>query len=426
MKTAARAKPANMPERRAVQERELPEHLLDALASLAESATGVQPSALDRRLLRGSVCRRMEALGVDDAAQYVSRCVESTEEQVALLEGVLNGETSFFRDAAVFAEMLRWCLARLAQNDAPLRILSAPCSTVEEAYSIAAMLLEAGAAPERFSIDALDFSPAAIAAARAGLYQPFALRSLASERQQELFEPARDGLRVRAALRGQVCFRVANLLEADVLRPRAYDLICCRNLLLYMQPQARLRIAVVLAEALRVDGRIVLGSADWGRDLEAWFALERPMQSLAVSLRQEGALEAGLPAPARRAPAVKSLFEKATLRVNQAQQDGHAKSARASEVVSKARRSHPDGDDVIEEVNALHRGALEAHRQNDVHLAEQLCRQALYLDNDHLPSIELLAKLHRPYVPPRLHLALHERLKRHRAKAPERRGGSAR
>jgi len=136
--------------------------ILDELATTAAATAGMQPSMLDRRNLKQTLKRRMEATHLHNSDAYLDLYRLSPEEQSNFLEGILNNETSFFRDTTVFAELARWAAAWFAVNTRPMRILSAPCSTGEEPYSIAAMLEHAGIPLDSFSIDALDLSASAI------------------------------------------------------------------------------------------------------------------------------------------------------------------------------------------------------------------------------------------------------------------------
>jgi len=376
--------------------------LLAELAATAAAIAGMQPSMLDRRNLRQTFKRRIEATGLNPES-YADRYRQSPEEQSTFLEGVLNGETSFFRDATVFAELSRWCLAWFAHNNGTLRILSAPCSTGEEPYSIAAMLEQSGIPLDRFTLEAIDLSSLAIEQARTAIYNGLSLRNLPQPAQSSFLERVPKGWRVKPHLRSHVTFRQANLLDPQTLEPEAYNLICSRNLLIYQSPEARTQMAASLAQALAPGGRLVIGAADWGRDLDAFFRLEEPVNSFALRLR-----DADLPS---------NSHTKTTTLPATAPKPSRSR-AELTNRTTKSRGNH-DPSDQLADVTALYRHALEAYLRSEEREAERLCRQTLYLETDHLPSLELLAKIHRPQASNRMQLALHARLKRHRAAAPQ-------
>jgi len=376
------------PKAASVADREPAPSLLDELASTAAAIAGMQASMLDRRSLRLTLNRRMAARHLTDCEAYLAFYTGDEEEQSIFLEGVLIGETSFFRDASVFAEMSRWCLGWFARHRRPMRILSAPCSTGEEPYSIAITLEHAGVALERFTIEALDISNVALEQAQAAVYKGFSLRNLPRPEQANFLEPFADGWRVSRRLRDLVHFRQANLMHSHALGRHEYDLICSRNLLLYQNPDARRQISGALANALAPGGRLIVGSADWGRDLDEIFLLEEPVNSFALRLRQPE--EHSVKKIARAAPDLKT-----------------STTVRRLPVKAAVKRQLAD-------VTDLYRKALQAYLRGEERESERLCRQTLYLEQDHMPSLELLNRMKRPHASTRMQFALRARLKRHR------------
>jgi chemotaxis protein methyltransferase WspC len=399
---------------------EPPPELLAQLGAAAAAVAGMQPSMLDQRGLAQTLKRRMEANRLTHPHAYFTLYNDSPEEQSLFLEGILNNETSFFRDANVFAEMSRWCLLWLSRNQRPLRILSAPCSTGEEPYSIAAMLVEAGVELDRFTLDALDLSTLALDQARAAIYTGFSLRNIPNPEQSHFLEPTAKAWRVKKALRHHVHFRQANLLSPDALAPDAYDLICSRNLLIYQSPEARRQIAANLAQALSPSGRLILGAADWGRDLDPLFRLEEPIPSFALSLRPPEAI----PTPTTNLSSRPKAAHSAAA-VERPASPRHKSPGPQPQTTTPTQARNPkfthatDPLAQLAHVTALYRQALEAFLRNDEPESERLCRQTLYLEPDHLPSLELLAKINRPHATGRMTFALHARLKRHRTAAAE-------
>ena len=371
--------------------------ILEELAATAAATAGMQPSMLDRRNLKQTLKRRMEITKHHNPETYLELYRISPEEQSNFLEGILNNETSFFRDTTVFTELARWTAAWFAIHTRPMRILSAPCSTGEEPYSIAAMLEQAGIPLASFSIDALDLSASAIQQAQTAIYTGLSLRNIPQPENAGFLERAPKGWRVKQHLRSHIQFRQANLLDPTTLEPHAYDLICSRNLMIYQTPEARRRMAETLAAALTPGGRLVLGAADWGRDLDEFFRLEEPVNSFALRLRE--------PEPSKP---------------QKPQISGPQKRANSPQTSTKTYTKNVvktalPASEQLADVTALYRHALEAYLRADEREAERLCRQTLYLEGDHLPSLELLAKIQRPLLHRRraLQHRRHARTSRH-------------
>jgi chemotaxis protein methyltransferase WspC len=373
---------------------EPPPELIAELGFCVAATSGMTESMLDRRSLRQTLHRRMEATRHENPETYLAFYRASEPEQIVFLDGILNNETSFFRDATVFTELANWARKWFAENPRPMRILSAPCSSGEEPFSIAVTLEQAGIALDRFTILALDLSSAAIGIAQAGVYGGLSLRNISNPKETTFLTavPHRSPRvwQVADRIRNTVRFRQANLLDPELLAPGSYDLICSRNLLIYQNPTARRQVADTLAAALAPKGRIILGAADWGRDLDALFQLETPINSFALRLR-----DTPLPVPV----ATPAVF---------------TESKASRKIASVTAIPKPSKSDELADISALYRQALVAYLRPDESTAERLCRKILYLESDHLPSLELLAKMRRPQAGTRAQFALSQRLKRHR------------
>jgi chemotaxis protein methyltransferase WspC len=147
---------------------------------------------------------------------------------------------------------------------APVRILSCPCSTGEEPYSVAIALSEAGFAPSAFSIDAADVSRSALAIAESAVYRRRAFRGPRPDPPRCFdHDAAAREWRLKEAYRTMVRFRRANLVSREGLEglPR-YDVILCRNLLIYLHAEARAAVMTALREMLADGGVLIVGHAE--------------------------------------------------------------------------------------------------------------------------------------------------------------------
>jgi chemotaxis methyl-accepting protein methylase len=177
-------------------------------------------------------------------------------------------ETSFFRAppqlkslSVSFLPALR--ARRRAANAFSVRVWSAGCATGEEAYSLAILLLESVTPREAWSLEVLatDINASALAAAREGVYSGRSLEGVSTDRLAAFFEPAGPGrYSVRPEVRRIVRFRQHSLLEPPPAGP--FDVVVCRNLLIYLRPEVVGDVLDGFGAVLRPDGALLLGDAD--------------------------------------------------------------------------------------------------------------------------------------------------------------------
>jgi chemotaxis protein methyltransferase CheR len=180
---------------------------------------------------------------------------------------LLNNETYFFRDRTPFDLLARHALSELAVKRAAkkrLRIWSAGCSTGQEAYSLSMLFADEPQKWEGWTIDILgtDVSSCVIDRARAGVYSQFEVqRGLAITQTVRWFEESGNGWRIADALRKNVRFQVHNLLEAPP-QPGGFDIVLCRNVLLYLCSERKALAFDRLASAMAPDGYLMLGAGE--------------------------------------------------------------------------------------------------------------------------------------------------------------------
>ena len=230
------------------------------------SRFGLDPDILGLTVLDEALQSRSREVGIAEFAAYAERWRREESERAALLRRLLVGETWLFREWPSFQCLEDWLLrqgSRFSPAE-PLRILSLPCATGEEAWSIAAIVDEAGLNDTRAIIDAMDINPEALSLARHGSYAQRKLRGQPMERWSKAFHPEPGGrLRVTATLRGLVRFVEGNAMDPAALRNREpYHIIFCRNMLIYMNAAARHQVLKTLSECLRPEGLLFLGHAE--------------------------------------------------------------------------------------------------------------------------------------------------------------------
>ena len=217
----------------------------------------------------------MAAIETDDMGRYLDVVRSDARELELLARDLLINVTGFFRDPEVFdllAEKIVPDLVRGRSSDHTLRVWVAGCSTGEETYSLAMLFLEQIKSEKRkvkLQIFASDVDPDAVASAREGLYSEAIEEDVPAARLARFFVREEHGYRVVPELRAAVVFTVQDVL-ADPPFSRL-DLISCRNLLIYLQPEAQAKVVSLFHFALREGGILLLGKSESPGDVEHLF-----------------------------------------------------------------------------------------------------------------------------------------------------------
>jgi chemotaxis protein methyltransferase CheR len=245
------------------------ENALGIVAGLLEARTG-QKLTKDRLWRVGTalagVLRQNQLETLEALAARLSRPNQGVLAQ-QVVEALLNNETYFFRDRAMFDQLSVTVLPELArkrERTRRLSIWSVGCSTGQETYSIAMLFAEQAARWRDWTIDILgtDVARSVIGGAREGNYSQFQIqRGLGVAQMVRFFDETRTGWRANEALRQMVRFEAHNLLDASP-EPGRFDLILCRNVLLYFDRATRERAFARLATALAPDGLVMLGAGE--------------------------------------------------------------------------------------------------------------------------------------------------------------------
>ena len=232
------------------------------IEQLLEKTIGLDAASIGSASIQRAVRVRMRSLGLRRLEDYKQFLEESRAEWNELVESVIVTETWFFRDAEAFAAVVRLVLEEWlpAHPDAPVRLLSLPCASGEEPYSLAMALLDAGVASARFQIDAVDISARALAQAERAIYGKNSFRGEDLAYRDRYFQPSKQGFVLVPAVRHCVKFRRGNLFS-ELFRHRhsCYDFIFCRNLLIYFDRPMQRR-AIEKIERLLVPSGVMIVS----------------------------------------------------------------------------------------------------------------------------------------------------------------------
>ncbi|MGR5437014.1 protein-glutamate O-methyltransferase [Vibrio owensii] len=189
------------------------------------------------------------------------------ELRIAAVDAMTTNETLWFRDTYPFTVLADKLLPEMAANKRPVKIWSAASSSGQEPYSMAMTILETqqrkpGLLPS-VSITATDISASMLDMCRAGVYDNLALgRGLSPERRRTFFEDAGDGrMKVKDNVKRLVNFRPQNLMESYALMGK-FDIIFCRNVLIYFSPEMKSKVLNQMANSLNPGGYLLLGASE--------------------------------------------------------------------------------------------------------------------------------------------------------------------
>lgn len=386
--------------------------LIRPIQMMLYDATGLNPSAAT---ISKAVRARMRELNIVDSNQYAQDVKEGSRELAALIDHVVVPETWFFRDAEAFKAACRVVQEKRDTGTFPVRILCLPCATGEEPYSLAMALLDQAVAPANFVIHGADISTAALQRARNAVYLRNAFRTEDLRFRQRHFAETEDGYALLPHVRELVRFEHANLLAlAPRQQSECYDIIFCRNLLIYFDEATQQAAIARLQGLLRKDGLLFTGYAETPAFCRHGFTLA-PFPRAFALVRQEpppplpplmGArLRLAHNTPRRTAEATVASRRPITASVPAAAGIELSHGV-APKLLQQARHLADIGkfDDAIRACRhylKLAPDSAEAHfllgllneRMQDLPSAEDCLRRAVYLDPEHYEALCHLALL---------------------------------
>ncbi len=250
---------------------------LDKIIILLREQSGHDFSLYKKNTMFRRIERRKGVHQIDKLYNYVRYCQENPNEVEILFKELLIGVTSFFRDAAVW-EMLKEkvlpdLISRLPVGYV-LRAWVTACSTGEEAYSLAIAFNEAldkVKKPKNISLQifATDIDQDAIDHARKGLYSQNIVADVSPERLIRFFKQDGDNYRVIASIREMVVFAPQNVIKDPPFT--RLDILTCRNMLIYMEPELQKKLMLLFNYSLNAEGIMVLGTAETLSNQSEWF-----------------------------------------------------------------------------------------------------------------------------------------------------------
>jgi chemotaxis protein methyltransferase WspC len=238
---------------------------MNEVEQLLRETMGLDAASIGSNTIQRSVLFRMKVVGVNAVEDYCQMLATSSTEWNLLVEAVIVTETWFFRDREAFAALIRLVLKEwLPENPTGvLRVLSLPCSSGEEPYSLVMALLDAGIPAQRFHVDGVDISAQALARARQGIYGKNSFRGTDLAFRDEYFQSTPGGYVLNPWVRNCVHFFEANLLANGFMAGKGnYDYIFCRNLLIYFDRPTQRKALQQIERLLTPSGCLFVGPAE--------------------------------------------------------------------------------------------------------------------------------------------------------------------
>lgn len=244
---------------------EVQQHL-SKIFVLLRARTGNDFTYYKHATIKRRIKRRMMLHKIDRLGDYVKLLNERPGEVEALFQDILINVTNFFRDGEVFDALAEKVLPRLVKERRagdPIRIWVCGCSTGEEAYSIAMTLLEHlgdQANDTTVQIFATDIDDKAINVAREGVYPEGIAADVSPRRLKRFFTRVTNGYRINKSIRDMCVFAVQNVVKDPPFS--RLDMVCCRNLLIYLESVLQKRALQIFHYALKPNGYLLLGSSE--------------------------------------------------------------------------------------------------------------------------------------------------------------------
>lgn len=266
-------------------------------STFLEKQCGIVLGANKQYLVRSRLAMLRKKLRFSSMDELLAKVVTGRDRVLnsMVIDAMTTNETMWFRDTYPYAILSKELLPTLAKTNQNIRIWSAACSSGQEPYSIAMTLFESIPrlllpGGNKVSITATDISDSMLDICRTGIYDSFALsRGLSPERRQMFFEKCPDEqgeLRIVEKVRRLVTFKQLNLLDNFAVLGR-FDIIFCRNVLIYFSPEIKRRIIAGMIKCLNPGGYLFLGSSEYINNLDLDDYLEMVRFNPGIAFRRK-------------------------------------------------------------------------------------------------------------------------------------------
>jgi chemotaxis protein methyltransferase WspC len=388
------------------------------IANLLKRTMGLDTAAIGSSTIERAVRYRRSVCNLTDEESYLNHILISEFELAELIEAVVVPETWFFRHPDALVEV-----ARIACEDwlpshpsGVLRLLSLPCSTGEEPYSIVMALLDAGVPACRFRIQAVDISGQALSLARRAEYGKNSFRGSDLGFRDRHFTLAHDRWQLSDDVRSQVHFQRGNMFSADLLSGgKMFDVIFCRNLLIYFDRAGQEQAVSTLRRLLTPKGALFVGPSESSLLLGLDFVSAKVPRAFAfhqatkgssiIGSERAGAIRQGSNSRPQTQPRVRKpgiAVQKELGQVRLPAEPGGKPETGIGDAISLANQGRlAEAEKLCEEQLRKHGASAQAlyliglirDARGETSEASQYYRKALYLDQDHEEALGHLALL---------------------------------
>ncbi len=264
---------------------------LPIIENILYKAMGLNTASIGSSSVMRAVEQRMSECHINNIDNYTAEIVRNKNELQELIEEVVVAETWFFRDTRPFEMLTRYVKNEwlLNEKDKPIRILSLPCATGEEPYSIAITLIEAGLMPSMLRIDAFDISERNIKRCKTARYREHSFRAVDPYLRDRFFNLDNDNYYPDILIKAMVNFEVASILDPVFIRTQIpYDVVFCRNLLIYFDRATQNNAKEMLGKLLNPNGLLFVGHAETSIFTNDWHLSQRYQKSFIVRKIADG------------------------------------------------------------------------------------------------------------------------------------------
>lgn len=369
------------------------------IEALLQKTLGLDISSIGEKSLDRAIERRARALGFDDRASYVDRLKNSVIELTELIEEIVIPETWFFRDSEPFAILNNYAKNQWAANhkEGVLRILSVPCSTGEEPYSLVMSLLRDGWPSSRLRIDACDISTRALERARQAVYRSNSFRGKTQDYREIYFNKVKDSYALKKEIKEKAHFHHGNLLNPIFMQSLGiFDVIFCRNVLIYLDEKSRKQVVKTLSQMLTQDGMLFVGHAETSLMSQSLFVPAPYPNAFAFFKKSSAKLPplASLLKPKKQSPPAAAEKQKPAEKIED------KSNAELKEVLTLANKGQLQEAASLCEKHIDNNGpspqafyllGIICDASGDPKKAENYLRKALYLKPDHRETLILLS-----------------------------------
>lgn len=242
---------------------------------LLQEKIGLASGIINPREITKAIEKRRLITNKTDLIEYWLLVQTSERELQELIEEIVIPETWFFRDGKPFTLLVEHISELLISPNSlgmPMRLLSVPCASGEEPYSMAMSLLDAGISPDRFRIDAIDISQQVINKAKKAIYNRNSFRGGNIDFRDRYFKQVGNEYHLLDTVKNTVTFMTGNLLDSYFLiEKKCYDIIFCRNVMIYFDTIAREKAVKNLDRLLADRGLLFVGHSEMAQILESKF-----------------------------------------------------------------------------------------------------------------------------------------------------------